>query len=107
MTPIRPNQIEENDNYTMYSFPNIIVDKQISDFNLIRFIVKPNKESVEDKHKVKEKWYIMKGKGRLIINQTEEIIVKEGDLFFFDSMVTHKIYNCSDINDLEVLSIWW
>jgi mannose-6-phosphate isomerase-like protein (cupin superfamily) len=107
MSLIKATEVEENESYAMHHFPRIIEEKTISDFNLIRFIVKPNQESVEDQHKVKEKWYIAKGEGLLVINQTEKIIAKEGDLFFFDSMTTHKIYNPSPTDNLEILSIWW
>jgi mannose-6-phosphate isomerase-like protein (cupin superfamily) len=107
MNSIIPEQIEQTDSYEMHHFSKMINNIQVSDFNLIRFIVKPNKGSIEDKHKVREYWFICKGKGNLSINGMAPVPVKEGQLFFFDSMISHQIHNTSMNENLEILSVWW
>jgi mannose-6-phosphate isomerase-like protein (cupin superfamily) len=90
----------------MHNFSKLVNGIRISDFNLIRFIVKPACESVQDQHAVKEYWYIAKGEGIIYINESEAQ-AKEGDVFFFDSHTTHLIRNSSAVQPLEILSIWW
>jgi len=97
---------EDNEGYKINFFLTKIIDKNIKEVKLSRFIVKAGKESLLDQHSEKEKWYIAKGNGVLVISGDKKVSVKEGDLFFFDSMISHKVYNTSQ-NDLEILSIWW
>ncbi|WP_217606637.1 cupin domain-containing protein [Chitinophaga sp. GbtcB8] len=89
-----------------YNLSKIFEDQALSDFNLIRFIVYPGQRSVEDQHRSREYWYIAKGEGRLTING-QDVIAKEGEVFFFNSLSTHQIINLSNDHNLEILSIWW
>ena len=88
------------------NFMNKQGDMSMSDFNLIHFFVNPGAQSVLDQHKVKEYWFVMKGSGELKING-ENCDVKAGELYFFDSMISHHITNKSQTESLEILSIWW
>ncbi len=106
INPIKTESSEITDKIEVYNLAKIFNEEQISDFNLIRFIVKPDQLSDLDQHKVKEYWYIAKGQGALYING-EEVLAKEGETYFFDSFVTHQIKNKSKESNLEILSIWW
>ena len=90
----------------IYNFSRIVAGKELSPFNLIRFIIYPGEQSILDKHAVKEYWCIVKGVGVLKING-EENFVKEGELYFFESYVTHEIKNTSSVENLEIISVWW
>ena len=104
--PILPNSLEQTDVGDFFHFSRIIDGLEVANFNLIRFVVKPGKESLLDQHKVKEYWYIAKGQGLLKLNE-KQIIANPGDLFYFQSQDTHKIKNLSTNDDMEILSIWW
>jgi mannose-6-phosphate isomerase-like protein (cupin superfamily) len=107
--PIAPMAVESSEltNETAtYNLSKIFEHQSLSDFNLIRFVVYPGQQSVQDQHKSREYWYIAKGEGQLTING-QDTIAKEGNVFFFNSMSTHQIRNLSADQDLEILSIWW
>lgn len=105
-TPIAIESTDINSIREVYNFSRTIDDKLLSDFNLIRFIVNPDCLSDLDQHKVKEYWYFAKGGGLLYINGNE-VQAKEGEVYFFDSFVTHQVKNTSQDTNLEILSIWW
>ncbi|MFK7000958.1 cupin domain-containing protein [Flavobacterium oreochromis] len=90
----------------VYNFTRTIEGKELSSFNLIRFIVNPDSLSDLDRHEAKEYWYFAKGNGLLYINGNE-VQAKEGEVYFFDSLVTHQVKNLSHETNLEILSIWW
>jgi len=106
LNPVDIESSEITDATEVYNFAKIFKEKQLSDVNLIRFIVNPNYLSTLDQHKVKEYWYLAKGNGLLYIDG-REVEAKEGEVYFFDSFVTHQIKNTSTDSKLEILSIWW
>lgn len=97
---------EHNADTELYNFARFLQGRALSEFNFIRFVVHTGKHSALDKHAVKEYWYIARGEGLLKIDE-EEIPVKEGELYFFDSYSTHSIKNTSATENLEILSVWW
>lgn len=106
VNPVRIESSDISDVGQVHNFSKIFGARSISDFNLIRFIVSPNRLSDLDQHQVKEYWYFAKGNGILFIDDLQ-ISAKEGELYFFDSFVTHQVKNISSDTALEILSIWW
>ncbi|MGN6601361.1 MAG: cupin domain-containing protein [Ginsengibacter sp.] len=89
-----------------YNFFNSINKQKIADFNFIRFIVHAGKRSNPDMHASKECWYVASGQGQLTIGH-QQVAIKQGELYFFDSHVKHMVENTSPSADLEILSVWW
>jgi len=88
-------------------FSQIPDDDSKQPFNLIHLVVNPLCNTERDQHRVKECWFILQGKGLLTTDDIHTTQVEKGQLFFFESMMAHQLYNSSSDSDLEVLSIWW
>ncbi len=106
VNPVRIESTDISDVGQVHNFSKIFDGRSISDFNLIRFIVSPDRLSDLDQHHVKEYWYFAKGNGILFVDD-QQISAKEGELYFFDSFVKHQVKNTSSDTAMEILSIWW
>ena len=80
--------------------------KPIAPFKASRIMVLPGSWSPLDDHQEKECWFIVSGEGELVFLDKEKKTVKPGDVMFYDSQQSHKIYN-SGKEDLVIISIWW
>jgi mannose-6-phosphate isomerase-like protein (cupin superfamily) len=107
MHKIDIKEIESNSSFLIKHFLNDKDGINRSPFNIIDAVVYPQSKTDRDQHLVKEYWFIKEGKGKLIINDSEVFNVSKGELLFFDSMISHEIYNESIDQNLEFLSIWW
>lgn len=103
---IKIGKIEQSRGVIIKYFSQIIVTPP-ADFNIIHFSVSPGCTTENDRHKVRECWFILRGKGLMTLNDTDCSSVEEGELYFFDSMVSHQVFNISYEASLEILSIWW
>lgn len=104
--PIPIESVDKDSSTETINFFNLLKGKRISEFNLIHFKVNPLCKSKPDQHQSKEYWFIMSGEGRLEVNGKSQKI-HPGEVHFFDSMVTHEVWNTSNSNQLQIFSIWW
>jgi mannose-6-phosphate isomerase-like protein (cupin superfamily) len=98
---------EQSEKFRIDHFCKIISDDENAVFNIIHAVVNPLCSTDRDQHTVKECWFITQGYGLLTLNDANTIPVAKGQLYFFDSMVSHQLYNSSPDVHLELLSIWW
>jgi mannose-6-phosphate isomerase-like protein (cupin superfamily) len=97
MKPINIREVEQTQDFVMNYFSN----------SIMHATVKPLSSTERDEHKVKEYWFVTHGSGELTINDSEKVTIKKGQLYFFDSFVSHQLYNPSTSENIELLSIWW
>ena len=100
-------EIESLDSCSIIHFSKTLGETDVSPFNVIHASIKPGGNTERDQHKVREYWFIAHGSGRLVLNDHEMFNVAKGELYYFDSMVSHQLFNLSDQEDLEILSMWW
>lgn len=100
-------EIEQLDHLVMRTFFKTIGDSGEAGFNIMHAVLDPASRTERDQHEVKEYWFITHGSGELLLNDTERITVKKGELYFFPSMASHQLFNTSEHENLELLSIWW
>lgn len=100
-------EVERTDDLVMRTFLKSIGVSEEAEFNIMHAVVKPAGSTDRDQHKVREYWFIVHGSGELVLNDTERINVEKGELYFFPSMLPHQIFNHSQDENLELLSIWW
>ncbi|MFN9500554.1 MAG: cupin domain-containing protein [Chryseotalea sp.] len=106
MKPINIREVEQTQDFVMNYFSNSIgsTDAVVS---IMHATVKPLSSTERDEHKVKEYWFVTHGSGELTINDSEKVTIKKGQLYFFDSFVSHQLYNPATSENIELLSIWW
>jgi len=99
---------------TVFYGENVRVDEVLMEtggtpfapFKASRIRVLPGSWTPLDDHDEKECWFIISGEGELVFLEREKKIVRPGDVMFYDSRQSHKIYN-SGKEDLIIISIWW
>jgi mannose-6-phosphate isomerase-like protein (cupin superfamily) len=106
-SPISINEIEHTEKFIINHFSEICNNGESATFNLIHAIINPLCSTNKDQHKVRECWFITQGQGLLTLNDSDTVPVAKGQLFFFDSMISHQLYNTSSDVTLELLSVWW
>ncbi len=78
---------------------------EVEKVNISIFTVPKLKSTPIDKHKVKELWVILKGKGK-VTKDSKEYLLNINDIFFIESEKEHIIVNIGK-QSLSILSIWW
>ena len=81
-------------------------NEPIAPFNGSKWVVKPNESSPLDIHDVRECWFIASGTGILTYKDELKGEVKPGDVLYFNSQESHKVFN-NGTEDLLVFSVWW
>lgn len=74
-------------------------------FKIMLFEVSPNSQTPVDQHAVQELWFIMTGRGRLMIDQ-ELHEASANNWFYFSSNKTHQLIN-DGAEPIKVVSIYW
>jgi mannose-6-phosphate isomerase-like protein (cupin superfamily) len=77
----------------------------VAPFTLARFVVPPGISSSPDKHEVRELWVVVRGSGRLVLDDEERRVVS-GDIVYFESERQHRLINDGE-ESVELVSIWW
>ena len=67
--------------------------------------IQPGCSTPKDNHEEEERWVILKGSGRLEYDD-KLYLAKPQDIFYFESLKYHTIYNDSD-EVLLIHSIYW
>ncbi len=78
----------------------------LAPFKASKIIVYPGHWSPLDNHEVKECWMISSGQGELVYNDDVKEPIKAGDVLFYDSFNSHKVFN-NGSEDLIIFSLWW
>lgn len=78
----------------------------LAPFKGSKFIVYPNHTSPLDIHDVKECWFVASGSGVVTYNDEKKIIIKPGDVLYFESQQSHDVYN-NGTENLMIFSVWW
>ncbi|ECK2140847.1 cupin domain-containing protein [Salmonella enterica subsp. enterica serovar Enteritidis] len=78
---------------------------EVEKVNISFFTVPKLKSTPIDKHKVKELWVVLKGKGK-VTKDNKEYLLNINDIFFIESEKEHFIVNTGK-QSLSILSIWW
>ena len=81
-------------------------DQAIAPFKGSKWVVKPNEWSPLDIHDVRECWFIASGTGIVTYKEEFKEAVKAGDVLYFNSQESHKVFN-NGTEDLLVFSVWW
>lgn len=101
------HEVEQSEQFLLSYFSKIKIGDEPVGFNVMHGVVHPLCGTDRDQHAVRECWFITQGSGILTLHDTESIPVGKGQLYFFDSMVSHQLQNTSPDMPLELVSIWW